>query len=73
MVICAKGRKFLPTPFDSKEKNSFNGFITPNGEAIALEDVDRKGQGADIAFGSRSDEGDHGGPPFPGVSLMLAA
>jgi len=31
----------LPKPFGGQEINRFQGFITPDGEAIALEDVDR--------------------------------
>jgi len=31
----------LPKPFDSQEIEGTHGFIVPNGEFIALEDVDR--------------------------------
>ena len=31
----------MPKPFDGQERNGSHGFIEPNGEFIALEDVDR--------------------------------
>jgi hypothetical protein len=31
----------LPKPFDVQEVNGSHGFIVPNGEFIALDDVDR--------------------------------
>jgi hypothetical protein len=31
----------VPKPFEGQEKEGTHGFIVPNGEFIALEDVDR--------------------------------